>query len=571
MQSLSSRLQTLLSELYADRAPDIGDRIMARLAQFMAAEDTAVPPRWNEGDILLITYGDSLQENDRPPLQTLRTFLNDHLAEAISGVHVLPFFPYSSDDGFSVVDYSAVDGGLGGWDDIRGLARDYRLMVDLVINHVSRESLWFTDFLTGQGPGRDYFIEMSPSLDLSQVVRPRSHPLLVPVQTRRGVKHLWATFSDDQIDLNFANPDVLLEFVDILLLYLQQGADIIRLDAIAFLWKQLGTPCIHLPQTHAVVKLLRLIMEAVRPGAILLTETNVPHRENLSYFGEGDEAHMVYQFALPPLVLYALVSGDGSALNAWASSLEAPRAGCTMLNFMASHDGIGVRPIEGLVTSEALDRLLDAMHRFGGYVSMKANSDGSESPYEINIAFFDACKGTLQGEDGWQIRRFLCAQLIMLALQGVPAVYIHSLLATPNDIDGVERSGRTRAINRRKWQLSELGPVLEAPFSPQRQVFDELRRLLAVRRKEPAFHPDAPQRILDLGPGLFAVERKALGGRRRLVAVHNLQARPAPLDWSALGLGPAARDCLGGQIWRGEEGKTALQPYQCVWLSAVAS
>ena len=571
MNSLPSRLQALLSAIYADRAPDISDRILARIAQFMANEDDAVPARWSEDDVLLITYGDSVQEPDCPPLQTLRNFLNEHLSESVSGVHVLPFFPFSSDDGFSVVDYSAVDGGLGSWDDIRGLARDYRLMADLVINHVSRESLWFTDYLTGQGPGRDYFIEMSPSLDLSQVVRPRSHPLLVPVQTRRGVKYLWATFSDDQIDLNFANPDVLLEFIDILLLYLQHGADIIRLDAIAFLWKQLGTPCIHLPQTHAVVKILRLVMEAVRPGAILLTETNVPHRENLSYFGDGDEAHMVYQFALPPLVLYALVSGDGSALNAWASSLDAPPPGCTLLNFMASHDGIGVRPIEGLVAPEALDRLLDAMHRFGGYVSMKTNGDGTESPYEINIAFFDACKGTLQGEDGWQIRRFLCAQLIMLALRGIPAVYIHSLLATPNDIEGVERSGRTRAINRRKWQLCELGPVLEAPFSPQRQVFDELRRLLAVRRREPAFHPDAPQRILDLGPGLFAVERVALNGRRRLVAVHNLQARPAPLDWQALGLGETARDCLGGRVWHGEEGKTELQPYQCVWLTATAS
>ncbi len=563
MSSLAPTLQSLLTPLYGAQTASLVDRILARVGQFAPAP----PPRqacFSESDVLLITYGDSLLMPDLTPLQSLHRFLDEYLGGSVSGVHVLPFFPYSSDDGFSVIDYRAVSPVLGDWEDIRTLARDRRLMVDLVINHVSRESPWFAQYLADVPPGRDYFIERSPTLDLSQVVRPRSHPVLVPVHTARGLRHLWATFSEDQIDLDFANPDVLLEFVDILLFYLQQGADLIRLDAIAYLWKELGTPCIHLPQTHSVVKALRAIMEAVRPGTVLLTETNVPHRENISYFGDGDEANMVYQFALPPLVLHALASGDGRALNRWASTLSPPPPGCTFLNFIASHDGVGLRALEGWVEPEEIRRLIDAMHRFGGYVSMRAHGDGAESPYEINIALFDACRGTYHGEDGWQVQRFLCSQLIMLALQGIPAIYIHSLLATPNDTEGVERTGRTRSINRRQWHWADLQPVLEAPYTPQSQVFSALRQILVRRAGEPCFNPDTPQRVLDLGHQVLAIERYRAG--RRVLALHNLGNEPLMIMRDTLAIQGAAEDLIGGQMWPGEREELVLQPYQVAWL-----
>ena len=561
METLYQRLHDLLTPLYGAATASLVDRILARVGQFAPVETTQ-GRRWSEADVLLISYGDSLLMPDHSPLQSLKQFMDTQLADCINGVHVLPFFPYSSDDGFSVIDYRAVNPELGDWRDIRALARDRRLMVDLVINHASRESPWFAQYLADVPPGRDYFIERSPTLDLSQVVRPRNHPVLVPVHTPRGLRHLWATFSDDQMDLDFSNPDLLLEFVDILLLYLQQGAALIRLDAVAFLWKELGTACIHLPQTHAVVKALRAIMEAVRPDSVLLTETNVPHPENISYFGAGDEAHMVYQFALPPLVLHALVSGDGSALNHWAANLAPPPPGCTFLNFVASHDGIGLRALEGWVPEGEVQRLIDAMHRFGGFVSMRAHGDGRQTPYEINIALFSACRGTYQGEDGWQIQRFLCAQLIMLSMQGIPALYIHSLLATPNDHAGVERTGRTRSINRRQWQWAELQPLLEAHFTPQAQVFNALRDLLKARRAEPCFHPDAPQRVLDLGPSMLAIERRH--GERRVLALHNLTREPLPLDPATLPIASRARDLISGECCSPDA--LTLQPYQVAWL-----
>lgn len=428
---LSEELLVRLKNIYPDNFQHAHQRLLDLLRQYYPSHIKDMGQFWNQQDILLITYGDSILEQDILPLESLHRFLNKYLQDSISTVHILPFFPYSSDDGFSVIDYREVNPELGDWIHINKLAEDYKLMADLVINHVSRESLWFYDFVGNNKPACDYFIELDPETDLSMVTRPRNTPLLVPVNTHRGTRYLWATFSEDQIDLNFANPDVLIELVDIFLSYIRNGAKLVRLDAIAFLWKKMGTNCIHLEQTHEVVKLLRTIINYLYPECILLTETNVPHNENMSYFGKGDEAHMIYQFPLPPLLLHALNRGTSIHLYNWASQLPKLPENCTYLNFTASHDGIGLRALEGILSQREIDDLLDSMHRFGGFVSMKANQDGKDSPYEINISLFDAMQGTRRGPDQWQVQRFLCSQAIMLSLQGIPALYIHSLTATP--------------------------------------------------------------------------------------------------------------------------------------------
>lgn len=525
-------------------------------------------PRWSEQDVILITYGDSLQRCDQVPLQTLAAFLRDRASGLFSAVHILPFFPYSSDDGFSVIDYRQVNPDCGSWEDVAAVAQLVDLMVDLVINHCSRESLWFSDFVANREPCCDYFIEMDPATDVSGVTRPRNTPLLTPVHTHRGVRYVWATFSEDQIDLNFANPRVLLEFVQILLFYIERGARFIRLDAIAFLWKRVGSPCVHLDETHEVVKLLRDILETVAPEVVIITETNVPVAENLSYFGEGDEAHMVYQFGLPPLVLHALNRGKADYLTDWASKIPALQAGCTYLNFTASHDGIGVRPVEGLLPSHDVQDLIDCMHRFGGFVSMKANADGSQSPYEINISLFDACMGTRRGMDHMQVPRFLCSQAIMLAMQGIPAMYIHSLTASPNDIERVEQTGRTRSINRRVWQADALEALLDNPVTAQAQVFSRLSRMLLIRRQQPAFHPSARQDVIRISSDLFILKRTNEISGQVIHALYNVTDRTLILPLAALGfLTSGLRDLLGqDDSWRlGDE--LVMAPYQAVWLT----
>ncbi len=510
------RMQHLLQFLYGE---EMGSRTYQALKRMLDAfeethphlQSSSVPfsERLTQQDHLLITYGDQVRTPDEAPLHTLYQFLKQYTGDFLRGVHLLPFFPYSSDDGFSVIDYRKVNPALGTWEDIRRFRQHFRLMVDAVINHVSRHSPWFEWFICGKAPYRDFFIVVDPDTDLSQVVRPRTTPLLTPVETVEGVKYVWTTFSPDQIDLNYHNPQVLLEIIRILLFYVSQGAEIIRLDAIAYLWKEIGTPCIHLPQTHAVVKLFRAIFDRVAPGVLLLTETNVPHEENISYFGDGtDEAQMVYQFSLPPLVMHTFLHGDARTLQQWAATLSTPSDETTFFNFLASHDGIGLRPAEGLLTPEEIQRLVDVTLQRGGFVSYRSLPDGGKAPYELNITYYEALND-LQKEEPLSLRiaRFMAAHAIMFSLEGVPGIYFHSLIGSLNWREGVGYTGHFRTINRQKFLRSELEARLHTPDSREGLILERMRQLLHVRSRERAFHPNSSQHILSTSPALFGVLR----------------------------------------------------------------
>lgn len=564
-----------LSQLYGDDhpAPDLARAIEQRIeVTRQILSESGACGRWDQRDALLITYADSIQAPSEAPLMTLRDFAAKNLGNAFSTIHLLPFFPFSSDDGFSVIDYRQVRPDLGTWADVAALGEDYRLAFDLVLNHCSREGLWVADYVADVAPYDGYFIEADPSENLSMVTRPRTTALLREVYTHRGVKHLWATFSHDQLDLNFANPLVLLEFVDILLGYVEHGARVLRLDAVAYLWKEIGTPCIHLPQTHRVVKLLRLILEAAAPGALLLTETNVPNAENRSYFGDGDEAHLIYEFSLPPLLLHGLFTGSSRYLTEWMMSqqLDPPPPGCSVLNFTASHDGIGLRPLEGLVPPEEVALLLDGMRARGGFVSSKSNPDGSKSPYELNISLFDAFRDPHLEQDPWHVPSFRLSQVLALSLRGIPAVYIHSLTATPNDPQGVERTGRTRSINRRQWDRGELERLLANPDSDTARVFRGYRRILGLRRRHPAFHPDGPQELLLLGYHIFGVAREAPDGSERIICLFNFtpELRSVSMDEPFWGSEPGTlwRDLIEDRPIPIERGCLQLAPYAALWL-----
>ena len=352
---------------------------------------------WNESDVTLISYGDTVLSPNDAPLSTLKHFLDKHCSEQITGVHILPFFPYSSDDGFAVSDFYNVNPALGTWADINAIGEDYRLMADLVINHGSSESLWFKNFKAGSGEGHDYFFTVDATASVSQVVRPRTSPLLQAIDTVNGTQHVWCTFSHDQVDFDFRNTKVLKEFVAIIRHYLDNGVRAFRLDAIAFLWKQLGTDCLNLPETHEVVRLMRTLVEHTVADTVLITETNIPNRENLSYFGNANEAHCVYNFSLPPLLINTLITGDCHYLKQWQMSMPPAQNGTAYFNFIASHDGIGLRPAEGLLSDEEISSLITTMQNFGGKTSWRTADDGVKKPYEINIALFDALQGTTAG------------------------------------------------------------------------------------------------------------------------------------------------------------------------------
>lgn len=568
--------QTILSKLVrlygAERGQETYQRLFAIIENRRSA--AARTFAFTERDVVLICYGDHVQQAGEPPLTTLHRFLRERVRACINTIHLLPFYPYSSDDGFSVIDYYAVNPNLGTWDEIAALRGDFRLMFDAVFNHMSAQSAWFQAYLRREAPYDQFFIEVDPTVDLSLVRRPRTLPLLTRFETRAGDRHVWTTFSDDQVDLNFANPDVLLEIMRVLLFYVEQGAALIRLDAIAYLWKIIGTPCIHLEQTHLVVQLMRAVLDQVAPQVAIITETNVPHDENISYFGDGqNEAQMVYQFSLPPLVLHSFRSGDASALSAWAKTLVPPSAMTGYFNFTASHDGVGVTPLRGLVAEEEIDALCAMVVEHGGFVSYKNNADGSPSPYELNITYFDAITHPdISARDpALACRRFMCSQAIMLAVMGVPGIYFHSLVGSRNDLDGVGQTGRYRSINREKPAIARLQAELDAEGSIRHQVYAAYCDLLAIRTAQPAFHPLASQRILDVHAAVFAVERLPRDGGERVIALHNVSAHtvrlrlPAPSDsrW---------HDLLTGQAYQaGDAGiDLTLSPFQVEWLKQLA-
>ncbi len=564
------KVKPKFEKLYGpERVPRLLERLSLLISRysFLIKRCSSEKPFWDEKSNILITYGDMVSADDEPPLATLHKFLKENLSDTFTGVHILPFFPYSSDDGFAVMDFREVNPDLGTWEHIEAIARDFTLMVDLVLNHVSSRSEWYEHYLSGIAPEREYFIEMEPDTDLSAVVRPRTSPVLSPAYTVYGERWVWTTFSSDQIDLNYANPDLLFEMLDILLSYISKGARVIRLDAIAYLWKKIGTSCINLPETHEVVKLMRTLTDRVAPCVRILTETNLPHEENISYFGNGDEAHMVYQFPLPPLLLHTLQSGSAKHLSAWASSLGEPPEGCGFLNFTASHDGIGVRPLEGILDDEEIAAVVANVKKCGGLVSSRTGEDGKEKPYELNITWFDAMKDPENTDNlPAQIQRFMCSQAIMLALRGIPAVYFHSLTASGNFLEGVEQTGMNRTINRRKFRRHELEARIGDSESAASHVFKSYKKLLQIRASHRAFHPDAPQDIMELPDSLFGVRRIAQTGER-LAAISNVTASPQTVSMEILE--PEADDSgIMHDLISGKEikEKLELEPWQTYWL-----
>ncbi len=522
-------------------------------------------PLWDQNDVVLITYANTISAEREKPLITLRRFLVERIGNAISCVHILPFFPSTSDDGFAVSNYGTVDPGLGKWDDVTSIGGNFGLMFDLVINHVSASHSWFRNYLSGRSPGKDFFIEMDPTADYRLVVRPRSSPLFSPFHTKKGLKQVWTTFSADQIDLNFANPEVLIEMIRILLFYIGKGARIIRLDAIAFLLKESGTSCLNLERTHEIMRLLRDITGFVNPKVLLLTETNVPNHENWSYFGNHDEAHMVYQFTLPPLLLYTLFTGNASILTSWAESIPASGGDRTFLNFTASHDGIGLRPLEGILQGQEIQSLVRGIRDFGGLVSEKSNPDGTGSPYELNISYLDALSGTQQGPDNLQVERFLCSQLITMALQGIPAVYIQSLLGAGNDHGGVKKTGHARSINRKQWDEKEILGLLSRE-TRNGQIFKKYLHLLRIRKEIPLFHPDCPQHILSCGDSFFTLTRENRERDKRIYSISNISNRTLnfPNGIINTGNGPV-KDLLTGNEFPAIR-DLVFRPYQTRWL-----
>ena len=559
--NVNAKIKKLINHIYGESFSDAHLNVLLTKLEKAAVNITEKRKSgWDEKDVVLITYADQFSAKGEKALPVFTRFYNEWLSRTFSHVHLLPFYPWSSDDGFSVIDYHEVAPETGTWRDVAELKQSASLMFDFVCNHMSAKSEWFANYLA-QKPGyEDFFISVDPETDLSAVTRPRALPLLTPFTLHDGsVRHLWTTFSDDQIDLNFASPQVLIAMVDVLLHYLMEGARYIRLDAVGFMWKIPGTTCIHLEQTHCLIQLFRAITDAVAPGTVIITETNVPHKDNISYFGDGEnEAQMVYQFSLPPLVLHAVHRQDVKALCQWAGSLALPTTHTTWFNFLASHDGIGLNPLRGILPESEILSLVDKLQQEGALVNWKNNPDGTRSPYEINVTYLDALS-LRDSSDDERIARFILAHAVLLSFPGVPAVYIQSILGSRNDYEGLERLGYNRAINRKKYTAGQVDLELNNKKSIRYQIYSRLSELIAIRRGERAFHPDS-QAIFDaIGEHILKIVRVAENGER-MTALFNFSNKMQTVYGQTL----FGTELLSGQDISGTE--LTLNPWQVMWI-----
>jgi len=480
----------------------------------------------SEKTTMVICYGDSIYSKNKKHLKTFQAFFNKKLNKFIDTIHFLPFYPSSSDSGFAVKDHYKIDSKFGNWLNIKNFSSKAHIMADMVINHASARGLWFKNFLKEKKPGKDYFLLVNSKFNVSKVVRPRDHKLLKEINIFKKKEYLWRTFSDDQIDLNFKNPKVLLRFIKIMLNLIKNGVTIFRLDAIAYLWKESGSKCINLKQTHEIVKVLRIVSNSLNIKTIIVTETNLPEKENLSYFGNNDESNWIYNFTLPPLLIYSLLFENGSYLNAWSKKLPQTKKGNSYLNFIASHDGIGMRPLEGIINNRSIKKLLLRLKKNGSKFSYRKVNNNKKKVYESNITVFDALKVSDKDKKGlYNFQRYIAAHAIMFSFEGVPAIYFNSLFGKSNDEARYVITGNNRDVNRFKWNELNILKKIKSNSSKEYYIFETLKYLLKIRKNQKAFHPNAYRTNINLGNNFFCIKRVSLDKKQTILCITNLTSK----------------------------------------------
>ena len=520
----------------------------------------------SEKTSLVICYGDNINSNQKSSIQVFQNFFKKNLKKYFNAIHFLPFYPSSSDSGFAVKDHYKIEKRIGSWSDIKKISKSSHVMADIVINHSSARGLWFKNFLKKKRPGKDYFLTVNSKFNTSKVVRPRDHKLLKKIDIFGKSDFLWRTFSADQIDLDFKNPSVLLRFIKIMVHLVSNGVTIFRLDAIAYLWKKNGTNCINLKQTHEIVKLLRLISNLLNVETIIITETNLPEKENLSYFGKNDEANWIYNFSLPPLLIHAFLFENSSYLNKWSKKLPNAKFQNSYLNFIASHDGIGMRPTEGILNERSLNNFLKRLKKNGSKFSYRKIQNKSKKVYEANITVFDALKKSDTDPNGkFFLERYIAAHAIMISFEGVPAIYFNSLFGKSNDEAKYVITGNNRDINRYKWSYENITKKLNDKNSKQSIFYQNLGKLLEIKRKQKAFHPNAKRLNINLGSKIFCYERISLDKKQTIICITNLSTK---LQYIKINKNLIKyRDLLGRKIFFTLDKKIKLDPCQTIWLS----
>ena len=544
------------------------DQISKKICSLFVNNKIPQKSLWSEEDFFLITYADTIKKKKVKNLISLGNFLNKYCKE-FSFIHILPFFPYSSDDGFAVKDFKTVNSEHGDWDDFKKISFGFKTMIDLVINHCSSENELFKDFLNGISFVSDFFIVSNEKFKESEkIVRPRSSDISKEINLNGKTKYVWCTFSHDQVDFNFKNPNVLIYFIEIMKFYLDKNIKALRLDAVAFIWKQLGSSCINLPQTHDIIRLLRLIIDNFYSDVLIITETKIPSHENLSYFGNNNEAHCIYNFSLAPLLIHSIISGNGKYLKRWSRSMPPAQEKNSYLNFLSSHDGIGLRPLEGILPEKEIKNYINFFRKQGALFGLRKNKK-KESVYEVNITLLDAFKESYFGNDSFGIKRFILAHIILFSMEGIPAVYIQNLVGSKNDYTKVKKTGSNRSINRKNWEFKLLEEKLKNKKSINYKIFNLLKEIISIRKKQPAFHPNATQFTLQLEDDFFGIWRQSIDRSQSIFCVSNLTNSLKKISLLNINLISTNEwfDIISKKKIKNMRGNIILKPYQTYWLT----
>ena len=520
----------------------------------------------SEKTTLVICYGDSVYSEKKKSIRVFQSFFQKKLKNYFNTIHFLPFYPSSSDSGFAVKDHYKVDNKLGNWLDIKSISKSTDVMADMVINHSSARGLWFKNFLKKKVPGKDYFLTVDNKFNTSRVIRPRDHTLLKKIKIFNQSDYLWRTFSPDQIDLNFRNPSVLIQFIKIMIHLINNGVTIFRLDAIAYLWKENGTKCINLKQTHEIIKLLRNIINLLNIQTTIITETNLPENENLSYFGKNDEANWIYNFSLPPLLIHAFLFENSSYLNKWSKNLPNTKNDNCYLNFIASHDGIGIRPTEGLLNKKTLDNFLNRLKKNGSKFSYRKVQNKAKKVYEANITVFDALKKSDYDIKGkFYLERYISCHAIMISFEGIPAIYFNSIFGTSNDEAKYIITGNNRDVNRYRWNFKNITNKLKNNKSKQNIFYQNICNLLNIRRKQKAFHPNALRINLNFGRKVYAFKRVSIDKKQTILCITNLSSKIQKTKISKKY--HKMKNLINSKIQIEDKKFLVLRPFETIWLS----
>ncbi|WP_288258715.1 sugar phosphorylase [uncultured Prochlorococcus sp.] len=573
------KINKLVKTIYSNNTTEeinfISNQLLQILDEFSeksAYEEIRNNERWNESHSVLITYADSIYKKGEASLITLSELLSKYFGSLSKVVHILPFLKSTSDGGFAVSSYDSLEDKFGDWDELKSISKNHDLMADLVLNHVSSSHPWVQQFIKSQEPGISNVFSPKQNLDWSNVVRPRSSSLFSQINTEDGPKQVWTTFGPDQIDLNWHNPKMTLEFLNLIVNYLSNGIKWFRLDAVGFIWKESGTTCLHLPKAHSIVKLLRVLLNNLLDEGVLITETNVPQKENLSYLIPDDEAHMAYNFPLPPLLLEAIITSRADILNSWIFDWPILPEDTTLFNFTASHDGVGLRALEGLMNEQRIKDLLINCEKRGGLVSHRRLSNGDDKPYELNISWWSAMEDSSRDAKRFQYERFILSQLLVMALKGVPAFYLPALLASENDIKRFSMTGQRRDLNREKFKSENLLAVLNNPESNANKNLKYLSNAMDVRSELKQFHPCSEMKCLSKGRSDIVVIKRSKGPES-VFAIHNMtenkinyQLRDNDLP-KIIDNDFNTHDFLTSTKYNYKN--ISLDPFQVIWLSAL--